>query len=111
MEKSSFRCYQRLSLGRSVLRNMAVSSRGNDRLESSRNESSPQCSACLMILLSFSSEEEVGPLSPVAVSIAAGFSGAIAAAASHSFDTARTRAQCVILPKRIHVVQQMNPRN
>ena len=52
-----------------------------------------------MILLSFSSEEEVGPLSPVAISIAAGFSGAIAAAASHSFDTARTRAQCVILPK------------
>ena len=49
--------------------------------------------------MSFSSEEEVGPLSPVAVSIAAGFSGAIAAAASHSFDTARTRAQCVILPK------------
>nr|VDC70881.1 unnamed protein product [Brassica rapa] len=47
-----------------------------------------------------SSEEEVGPLSPVAISIAAGFSGAIAAAASHSFDTARTRAQCVILPKR-----------
>ncbi|WZZ65572.1 hypothetical protein YC2023_076942 [Brassica napus] len=46
-----------------------------------------------------SSEEEVGPLSPVAISIAAGFSGAIAAAASHSFDTARTRAQCVILPK------------
>ncbi|CAF2057398.1 hypothetical protein HID58_070766 [Brassica napus] len=45
------------------------------------------------------SEEEVGPLSPVAISIAAGFSGAIAAAASHSFDTARTRAQCVILPK------------
>ncbi|KAF3517520.1 hypothetical protein DY000_02060709 [Brassica cretica] len=49
--------------------------------------------------LSFSSEEEVGPLSPLAISIAAGFSGAIAAAASHSFDTARTRAQCVILPK------------
>ncbi|KAH0852635.1 hypothetical protein HID58_093800 [Brassica napus] len=46
------------------------------------------------------SEEEVGPLSPVAISIAAGFSGAIAAAASHSFDTARTRAQCVILPKK-----------
>ncbi|CAE6195391.1 unnamed protein product [Arabidopsis arenosa] len=46
-----------------------------------------------------SSEEEIGPLSPVAISIAAGFSGAIAAAASHSFDTARTRAQCVILPK------------
>ncbi|CAH8276623.1 unnamed protein product [Arabidopsis lyrata] len=46
-----------------------------------------------------SSEEEIGPLSPVAISVAAGFSGAIAAAASHSFDTARTRAQCVILPK------------
>ncbi|XP_010435005.1 PREDICTED: uncharacterized protein LOC104718884 [Camelina sativa] len=46
-----------------------------------------------------SSEEEIGPLSPVAISIAAGISGAIAAAASHSFDTARTRAQCVILPK------------
>ncbi|VVB01101.1 unnamed protein product [Arabis nemorensis] len=46
-----------------------------------------------------STEEEVGPLSPIAISIAAGFSGAIAAAASHSFDTARTRAQCVILPK------------
>ncbi|KFK22902.1 hypothetical protein AALP_AAs72951U000200 [Arabis alpina] len=46
-----------------------------------------------------SSEDEVGPLSPIAVSLAAGFSGAIAAAASHSFDTARTRAQCVILPK------------
>lgn len=46
-----------------------------------------------------SSEEDVGPLSPVAISIAAGFSGAVAAAASHSFDTARTRAQCVILPK------------
>jgi len=47
----------------------------------------------------FSSEEEVGPLSPVAISLAAGISGAVAAAASHSFDTARTRAQCVILPK------------
>lgn len=35
----------------------------------------------------------------MAISLAAGFSGAIAAAASHSFDTARTRAQCVILPK------------
>ncbi|CAA0395290.1 unnamed protein product [Arabidopsis thaliana] len=46
-----------------------------------------------------SSEEEVGPLSPVASSLAAGISGAVAAAASHSFDTARTRAQCVILPK------------
>ncbi|CAN8232040.1 unnamed protein product [Cochlearia groenlandica] len=46
-----------------------------------------------------SSDEEIGPLSPVSSTIAAGLSGAVAAAASHSFDTARTRAQCVILPK------------
>ncbi|XP_010532513.1 PREDICTED: mitochondrial arginine transporter BAC2 [Tarenaya hassleriana] len=48
-----------------------------------------------------STNEEVGPLSPVATSLAAGFSGAIAAVASHSFDTARTRAQCIVLPKYI----------
>ncbi|CAN7104642.1 unnamed protein product [Brassica rapa subsp. narinosa] len=39
------------------------------------------------------------PRSRTFISIATGFSGAIAAAASHSVDTARTRAQCVILPK------------
>ncbi|KAL0716631.1 hypothetical protein Bca4012_065953 [Brassica carinata] len=37
--------------------------------------------------------EEVGPLVPVAISIAAGFSGNIAAAASNSFDTARTHSE------------------
>lgn len=47
------------------------------------------------------SDDEIGPLSPLAVSLAAGFSGSIAAAASHGFDTAKTRAQCVVLPKYI----------
>lgn len=45
------------------------------------------------------SDEEVGPLSPLAVSLAAGFSGSIAAAASHGFDTAKSRSQCIVLPK------------
>ncbi|KAJ8557610.1 hypothetical protein K7X08_003235 [Anisodus acutangulus] len=45
------------------------------------------------------SNEEVGPLSPLAVSLAAGFSGSLAAAASHGFDTARSRSQCIVLPK------------
>ncbi|KAL2497216.1 Mitochondrial substrate carrier family protein [Abeliophyllum distichum] len=44
-------------------------------------------------------DEEIGPLSPVAVSLVAGVSGSIAAAASHSFDTAKSRSQCVVLPK------------
>ncbi|NP_001315547.1 mitochondrial substrate carrier family protein isoform X1 [Solanum lycopersicum] len=44
-------------------------------------------------------DEEVGPLSPLAVSLAAGFSGSLAAAASHCFDTARSRSQCIVLPK------------
>ncbi|CAI9787037.1 unnamed protein product [Fraxinus pennsylvanica] len=44
-------------------------------------------------------DEEIGPLSPVAVSLAAGLSGSIAAAASHSFDTAKSRSQCIVLPK------------
>ncbi|KAM7274074.1 hypothetical protein ACFE04_028738 [Oxalis oulophora] len=42
---------------------------------------------------------EIGPLSPLAVSLAAGFSGSIAAAASHGFDTAKSRSQCIVLPK------------
>lgn len=46
-------------------------------------------------------DEEIGPLSPLAVSLAAGFSGSIAAAASHCFDTARGRSQCIVLPKYI----------
>ncbi|KAJ8551509.1 hypothetical protein K7X08_021524 [Anisodus acutangulus] len=45
------------------------------------------------------SDEEVGPLSPLAVSLTAGFSGSLAAAASHGFDTARSRSQCIVLPK------------
>ena len=45
------------------------------------------------------SDEEVGPLSPLAVSVAAGFSASVAAAASHGFDTARSRSQCTVLPK------------
>ncbi|XP_055830947.1 mitochondrial arginine transporter BAC2 isoform X2 [Solanum dulcamara] len=45
------------------------------------------------------SDEEVGPLSPLAVSLAAGFSGSVAAAASHCFDTAKSRSQCIVLPK------------
>lgn len=45
--------------------------------------------------------EEVGPLSPVAVSAAAGFSGSIAAVASHCFDTAKSRSQCIVLPRYI----------
>ncbi|KAI7738695.1 hypothetical protein M8C21_030797 [Ambrosia artemisiifolia] len=48
-----------------------------------------------------SSDEDVGPLHPLAVSLAAGFSGSIAAAASHSFDTAKCRSQCLVLPKYI----------
>lgn len=44
-------------------------------------------------------DSEVGPLSPVAVSLSAGVSGAFAAAVSHGFDTTRSRSQCTILPK------------
>lgn len=45
------------------------------------------------------SDEEIGPISPLAVSLAAGFSGSVAAAASHSFDTAKSRSQCIVQPK------------
>nr|XP_043622010.1 mitochondrial tricarboxylate transporter 1 [Erigeron canadensis] len=48
-----------------------------------------------------SSDEDIGPLHPLAVSLAAGFSGSVAAAASHSFDTAKCRSQCLVLPKYI----------
>ncbi|GAA0155820.1 transporter [Lithospermum erythrorhizon] len=47
------------------------------------------------------SDEEIGPLSPIAITVAAGFSGSLAAAASHCFDTARSRSQCTILPKYV----------
>lgn len=43
--------------------------------------------------------DEIGPLSPLAVSLTAGISGSMAAAASHGFDTSRTRSQCIVLPK------------
>ncbi|KAM3282240.1 hypothetical protein P3S67_025885 [Capsicum chacoense] len=45
------------------------------------------------------SHVDVGPLSPLAVSLAAGFSGSLAAAASHGFDTAKSRSQCMVPPK------------
>ncbi|KAM3360160.1 hypothetical protein P3S68_019872 [Capsicum galapagoense] len=38
------------------------------------------------------SDEDVGPLSPLAISLAAGFSGSLSAAASHGFDTAKSRS-------------------
>lgn len=38
-------------------------------------------------------------MSPIAVTLAAGVSGAFAAAASHPFDTTRSRSQCTVLPK------------
>lgn len=47
----------------------------------------------------FRDDEEIGPLSPLTVSVAAGFSSSIAAAASHCFDTAKSRSQCIVLPK------------
>ncbi|KAG6686554.1 hypothetical protein I3842_11G026000 [Carya illinoinensis] len=52
------------------------------------------------------SDEEIGPLSPLGVSLAAGFSGSVAAAASHCFDTAKTRSQCVVLPKYVAMERQ-----
>lgn len=56
---------------------------------------------CLFIFFSccYSSDEEIGPLSPLAVSLSAGFSGLVAAAGSHCFDTAKSRSQCIVLPK------------
>lgn len=45
--------------------------------------------------------EEAGPVPPLASSLAAGFSGVVAAAASHTFDTAKSRSQCTVIPKYI----------
>ncbi|KAJ8755599.1 hypothetical protein K2173_022194 [Erythroxylum novogranatense] len=53
------------------------------------------------------SDEEIGPLSPFAVSLAAGFSGSMAAAASHCFDTAKSRSECVVLPKFVSVERRL----
>ncbi|XP_077213308.1 mitochondrial substrate carrier family protein [Tasmannia lanceolata] len=54
-----------------------------------------------------SSAEEIGPVSPLAASIAAGFSGSIAAAASHGFDTAKSRSQCIVMPKYISMERRL----
>ncbi|WCJ28529.1 Mitochondrial substrate carrier family protein [Euphorbia peplus] len=54
-----------------------------------------------------SSDEEIGPLSPLAVSLAAGFSGGVAAAASHCFDTAKSRSQCTVLPRYISLERKL----
>ncbi|XP_057525424.1 mitochondrial aspartate-glutamate transporter AGC1 isoform X1 [Amaranthus tricolor] len=51
--------------------------------------------------------DEVPPLSPFAVSLAAGFSGSLAAIASHSFDTSRTRSQCVVLPRYLAMERRL----
>lgn len=56
-------------------------------------------SNCYILSFEFRYDGEIGPLSPLAVSLAAGFSGSVAAAASHCFDTARSRSQCIVLPK------------
>ncbi|PHT31538.1 hypothetical protein CQW23_27875 [Capsicum baccatum] len=55
------------------------------------------------------SDEDVGPLSPLSVSLAAGFSGSLAASASHGFDTAKSRSQCMILPKRFESWTGIHP--
>ncbi|KAL4189381.1 hypothetical protein AMTRI_Chr08g206780 [Amborella trichopoda] len=53
------------------------------------------------------SEDEVGPVSPLAASLVAGFSGSIAAAASHVFDTARCRSQSIVIPKYIAMERKL----
>ncbi|KAL3515569.1 hypothetical protein ACH5RR_022471 [Cinchona calisaya] len=53
------------------------------------------------------SDDEIGPLSPLAVSLAAGFSGSIAAAASHPFDTAKSRSECIVLPKYVSMERKL----
>ncbi|KAK7319386.1 hypothetical protein RJT34_04107 [Clitoria ternatea] len=51
--------------------------------------------------------DEVGPLSPLAVSLTAGFSASVAAAASHGFDTTRSRSQCNVLPKYVAMERKL----
>lgn len=53
------------------------------------------------------SDEEIDPLSPLTVSIAAGISGSIAAAASHCFDTAKSRSQCIVVPKYVSMERRL----
>ncbi|KAL1827729.1 mitochondrial aspartate-glutamate transporter AGC1 [Daucus carota subsp. sativus] len=52
-------------------------------------------------------DEEIGPLSPLSVSFAAGISGSVAAAASHCFDTAKSRSQCIVVPKFISMERRL----
>ncbi|KAH7663152.1 Mitochondrial carnitine-acylcarnitine carrier protein [Dioscorea alata] len=49
----------------------------------------------------------VGPVSPLAASLAAGISGSIAAAASHTLDTAKCRSQCIVIPKYISMERKL----
>ncbi|XP_045825025.1 calcium-binding mitochondrial carrier protein Aralar2 isoform X2 [Trifolium pratense] len=51
--------------------------------------------------------QDIPPLSPLAVTLAAGFSGSVAAAASHGFDTARSRSQCTVLPKYVSMERKL----
>lgn len=51
--------------------------------------------------------EDVGPVPPWAASLSAGISGAIAAAASHCFDTAKSRSQCIVLPKYVSMERKL----
>ncbi|KAJ4963987.1 hypothetical protein NE237_023926 [Protea cynaroides] len=51
--------------------------------------------------------EEIGPMSPLAASLAAGASGSLAAAASHCFDTAKSRSQCTVLPKYVSMERRL----
>lgn len=51
--------------------------------------------------------EDVGPVSPWFASFAAGVSGSIAAAASHCFDTAKSRSQCIVLPKYVSMERKL----
>lgn len=53
----------------------------------------------IYISCSYRSVVEIGPVSPLATSFAAGFSGSVASVASHCFDTAKTRSQCIVIPK------------
>ncbi|PON64658.1 Mitochondrial carrier domain containing protein [Trema orientale] len=47
------------------------------------------------------------PLSPLAVSLAAGLSGSVAGAASHCFDTAKCRSLCTVLPKFVSLERKL----
>ncbi|CAA6655712.1 unnamed protein product [Spirodela intermedia] len=51
--------------------------------------------------------DEIGSVSPLSASLAAGFSGSLAAVASHCFDTAKTRSQCIVIPKYISVERKL----